>query len=175
MKSPNNRSSVQPWYRHRWPWLLMAGPFAVVIASIVTVILAIRSDDGLVTDDYYRKGLQINQTLLLSERARQYGLQATLDFTASGMVLRLSSQQAGYLLPARLRLVFMHPTRAGLEQTHELPAVDVHGRYAAQFARPADGQWVVQIEDEAQTWRITGNLVLPATTTVSLGAEPAAN
>jgi len=28
---------VQPWYRHRWPWLLMAGPLAVLVAGFITM------------------------------------------------------------------------------------------------------------------------------------------
>ena len=31
------RSDNEPWYKQRWPWLLMAGPIAVVIAGAVTV------------------------------------------------------------------------------------------------------------------------------------------
>ena len=43
-------TTERPWYCHRWPWFLMAGPFVVVIAGIVTTYLAIRSNDGLVAD-----------------------------------------------------------------------------------------------------------------------------
>ncbi|MEQ1516273.1 MAG: FixH family protein, partial [Usitatibacteraceae bacterium] len=38
----------EPWYRQRWPWLLMAGPAIVVVAGFVTLALAIQSSDGLV-------------------------------------------------------------------------------------------------------------------------------
>jgi hypothetical protein len=51
------------WYRQRWPWLLIAGPALVVVASIATAWLAVKSDDGLVTDNYYKRGLLINRTL----------------------------------------------------------------------------------------------------------------
>ena len=42
----------KPWYRYRWPWLLMIGPAIVVVAGAVTTALAIRTTDGLVADDY---------------------------------------------------------------------------------------------------------------------------
>lgn len=42
--------AFKPWYRHRWPWILMAGPAAVVVASIVSAILAAATADPLVTD-----------------------------------------------------------------------------------------------------------------------------
>ena len=35
---------VLPWYRHRWPWLLMLGPFVVVVAAAITLWLAVRSN-----------------------------------------------------------------------------------------------------------------------------------
>src|SRR5438309_2026759 len=52
-----------PWYRERWPWLLFSGPFVVVIASLASAWLAVRSDDGVVARDYYKRGLLINRTL----------------------------------------------------------------------------------------------------------------
>ena len=45
------RSENQPWYKDRWPWILMAGPAVVVVAGFITLWLAISSDDGLVSDD----------------------------------------------------------------------------------------------------------------------------
>eukprot|EP01036_Dinobryon_divergens_P015550 gene15550-21074_t len=44
-----------PWYRHRWPWLLMAGPVAVIIAGLVTAWVAFTGADALVVDDYYKQ------------------------------------------------------------------------------------------------------------------------
>ena len=51
-----------PWYRHPWPWLLMLGPFVVVVAGLLTAYIAFKSNDGLVDDDYYRKGLAVNRS-----------------------------------------------------------------------------------------------------------------
>ena len=39
-----NRVHAPPWYREPWPWILMAGPAAVVIAGLFTAWLAWRSD-----------------------------------------------------------------------------------------------------------------------------------
>jgi len=44
----------RPWYREPWPWILMAGPAAVIVAGIFTMTLAYRTEDGLVADDYYK-------------------------------------------------------------------------------------------------------------------------
>ncbi len=73
-----------PWYRDRWPWLLIAGPGIVVVAGFVTLWLAIASDDGLVADDYYKRGLAINRVLERTQRAAALGLLATVDVDAGG-------------------------------------------------------------------------------------------
>ena len=56
-------SRAQPWYREPWPWILMSGPAAVIVAGAVTTWMAFASADGLVADDYYKRGLAINAVL----------------------------------------------------------------------------------------------------------------
>ena len=40
-----------PWYRQFWPWFIIALPSAAVIASFITLWLAISNPDPLVVDD----------------------------------------------------------------------------------------------------------------------------
>ena len=40
-----------PWYRQFWPWFIIALPAAAVIASFITLWLAISRPDYLVVDD----------------------------------------------------------------------------------------------------------------------------
>jgi hypothetical protein len=60
----------KPWWKYPLVWLVIGGPLVVVVASIVTMVIAIRSPDPVIEPDYYRKGLNINQTLA-DEKARQ--------------------------------------------------------------------------------------------------------
>jgi hypothetical protein len=39
---------VQPWWRYRMLWLVFGGPLAVVVASLVTAVVAIRGADPVV-------------------------------------------------------------------------------------------------------------------------------
>jgi len=57
------RQDAQPWWRHGHVWLIIAGPALVIVAGFVTLWLAIRHPDPVVAEDYYRRGLQINQAL----------------------------------------------------------------------------------------------------------------
>ena len=45
----------------------MAGPGIVVIASLGSAWLALKSDDGVVATDYYKQGLMINRTISRAE------------------------------------------------------------------------------------------------------------
>ena len=45
-----------PWYKQFWPWFIIALPASVVVASFVTLWLAISNPDHvIVTDDEYRQ------------------------------------------------------------------------------------------------------------------------
>src|SRR6185436_18003530 len=94
---------AKPWYREPWPWLLMAGPAIVIVAGFYTLWLAIQSDDGLVADDYYKRGLAINQTLSRAIRARQLALAARAELGAGSAEVRVTLTGTGEL-PATLRL-----------------------------------------------------------------------
>ena len=78
-------SITVPWYRQRWPWLLFAGPAIVVVASFATLWLAASSDDGVIADDYYKRGLLINREIDRTARAEALHLRAVLRVTREGM------------------------------------------------------------------------------------------
>lgn len=63
------------WWRHGYLWLVIAGPAVVVGASAVTFGVIVQGSDTLVTQDYYRRGIEINQQLQ-RERARMPAHQA---------------------------------------------------------------------------------------------------
>jgi hypothetical protein len=48
-QSPREQRDQRPWYRQFWPWFLIALPMIAVIGGIVTLIIAVRSSDPLVT------------------------------------------------------------------------------------------------------------------------------
>ena len=156
-----------PWYKHPAPWLLMLGPFIVVVAALYSAWLAITSADGLGVEDYYKQGLNVDRTIALSERARALGLRAGVAFSPQGIAVRLSSGTAEFSFPKALTVTLSHPTRAGLDQAGTIfRAGDV---YRGEFRLPRSGHWLVQIEDDGKTWRLMGNVVLPAQGEATIG------
>lgn len=162
----------KPWYREPWPWLLMAGPAVVVVAGIYTAWLAVASNDGLVTDDYYKKGLAAGETLARSRQAESLGLTVGLRLTRDTLQARLSaSQPIDY--PDGLRVMLSHPTRAGLDQQIQLKRDG--NVFRGEMHLPASGHWLVLVEDDAKTWRLMGSVVLPAAGETVIGGGGAAS
>lgn len=59
----NATDSPAPWWKFGYVWFVFGGPAIVVVASFVTFYLAVTRPDEVVTEDYYRKGIEINNTL----------------------------------------------------------------------------------------------------------------
>ncbi|MCG2578808.1 FixH family protein [Dechloromonas sp. XY25] len=148
------RSDNRPWYKQRWPWLLMAGPIAVVIAGVITTWLAVTSNDGLVTDDYYKQGLAVNQTLQRDHQASSLGIQADVMRAGQNMRLLIRANE-GVAVPQALELKLAHPTRAGQDQSVAMTA-EGQGFYSGKLTGEVAGRWLVSIEDPAGQWRLHG-------------------
>jgi hypothetical protein len=55
--------SPAPWWKFGHAWLVFALPAIVVVASFVTLYLAITRPDPVIAEDYYQKGIETNKTL----------------------------------------------------------------------------------------------------------------
>ena len=169
-------SEPAPWYRQGWPWVLILLPLTVVVACFVTLYLALRTDEALVRDDYYKEGLAINRRLEQEAHARELGISGELryDTTTLGLELHL----AGPVLAAKqLSLAILHPTDDEKDQAVTLHAAG-QGVFLGKAAAPVDGKryLMLQPEDSADggAWRLRGTLVPPAGAaieTVQLGAQ----
>ena len=167
----NNRltTTIEPWYRHRWPWLLMLGPFVVIVAAAITVYLAVISNDGLVDDDYYKQGLAINQTLARANAAQERGLVGQVKFSADEISVGLSAR-SGVELPSKLLVTLAHPTKGGLDQQLVLERSGDLYRGAVRAAL-SSAHWKVLIEDESRCWRLSGTAFLPAETEIRIDSS----
>ena len=154
-----------PWYRQRWPWLLMVMPGISLVLGGVLLYLAITTNDGLVVDDYYRQGRAIDQTIARSVVAAEQGLAAEVGVRAEEIRIALDAKQ-GVELPPELIVTIIHPTRAGFDQVLRLPRVD--GQYAGPIAPMSLGRWHVQIEDPERAWRLHGDVRIPDETQVRI-------
>jgi len=142
---------ARPWYRDRWPWLLMAGPAIVVVAGFATAWLAWSTDDGVVADDYYKQGLVINRQLERSARGEALGLGAILELSPEGSARLRLSGLADAAAPASVRAKLTNATRAGNDRVATLER-GADGVYRGRMAPIPSGRWLVSVETD--TWRL---------------------
>jgi hypothetical protein len=126
----------------------MSGPAIVLVAGGITSWIAFASADGLVADDYYRKGLAINKVLAREEAARRLGIEARVVLRPGEIRVELQNQA-----PAIIFVHLAHATRAGYDQRLRIER-SAGGAYRADLAALPPGRWHVAIEDARGTWRV---------------------
>ena len=145
--------TAAPWYRHRWPWFIMLGPVAVMLATAVTAWLAVQQPDAMVVDDYYKQGKAINQDLRRDRVATSLKLvlDARLDPDAATLDGRLLSFGRPMLAPFRIHLA--HPTQSRKDLVLEvLP--DDYGNFRVSVPGLEMTHWRVVVEGEGRQWRL---------------------
>lgn len=149
---PGTNNDTAPWYRHFYVWLLIIFPVISVIGGIVTLVLAIRTYDGLVVDDYYKHGLEINRTFERDRAAERKDLAASLQIENGNPSFRIILDgNESFRQPASISVSFLHATRGGLDKASTLRRL-AGGVYEGNMPDLAPGTWNILIE--AQDWRL---------------------
>ena len=146
------------WHREPLVWMVIAIPAAAVVAGAVMLVLANATWDGLVADDYYRRGLEINRSLARDEEAVRLGVHASLAFPGRGVVeARVSGiDAAGAGGPLTLR--FASAGRAGADvEVRLIPGAGDAWRGVLPALPP--GKWYVELGNER--WRLTAPVWMP--------------
>jgi hypothetical protein len=160
--------SSTPWYRERWPWLLMAGPATVLVAGAFTGWLAFAQQDALVVGDYYKRGKAINQDLRRDRTAAALDAAVALRYDAAHGMLqgRLSASAP---LDGPLQVHLAHATQPE-KDLRLLVRPGTGGSFAVPLPRLERSRWTVLVEDAGRTWRLEGQWQWPAEREVTLAA-----
>jgi hypothetical protein len=153
------------WYREPWVWLMILFPSMAVIGGMITIYLAVTTSDGLVVDDYYKRGKAINRVLERDKAAARYGLTASLAFDMRENRAQLELASNNDTRATELRLSVLHPTQPGKDQVIRLTPIS-ESIYRGGLQPLADGHWYLQLE--ADDWRLSGSVRVPETGPVVL-------
>ena len=155
-----NSPHPRPWYREPLVWMVLAIPATAVLGGVVMLVLANATWDGLVADDYYRRGMQIDRSLARDAEAARLGLRATLAFPAPGIVeARLAgTHDTAASDEARLDLRFARAARAGADVRVPMTR-DAGGVWRGVLPALPPGKWYVQLDTER--WRLAAPAQLP--------------
>jgi hypothetical protein len=150
--------------------MVIAIPFASVIAGINMIYLAINTDDGLVVDDYYKEGMAINQSLQRDRTAAELGLSAQLMVEDSGNMIRLNFNKGKLAeYPGQLTLHLQHATRAVNDQVIPLVRApqDQYIGYLKQTI--SEGVWYITLSTEE--WRLVDRVHWQNGMNINLAAQ----
>ena len=60
----NSLNASAPWWKFGHVWLVFAGPAVVVVASFVTLYLAVSRPDPVISEEFYQKRVEVNNILV---------------------------------------------------------------------------------------------------------------
>jgi hypothetical protein len=62
VQEENDLEAALPWWRQRWPWLLMAGPAVAIVGCAITIVLAFQGfSDQSIVDGGIKRGLVVEK------------------------------------------------------------------------------------------------------------------
>ena len=164
----------KPWYKYPLVWMMIFIPFTAVIMGVVMIWLAIDTDDGLVVDDYYKQGLEINRVIERDKKAAELGLNAVIEFDNSTRLIKLVFNK-GLLesYPVNLPLQLQHATR----ENSDITIILNHGmanQYVGQLKQSiSEGIWYFKISgmDGDAGWKLNTRSRVQAQNTIQLQSQ----
>lgn len=152
--APEDGRDPEPWYRQFWPWFLIALPTSVVIASMVTIWLAVSRPNPMVVDDYSRIARSIEQRRERDLAAAALGVGAEIRLIADAdlVVVRLTPATVE---PESLQLRLSHPLVEERDRIVQL--IRSPEGWSGNLESPA-GRWYVQLYPGDLAWRLSGEL-----------------
>lgn len=165
-----NTPSSMPWYRYPFVWFALSIPLAAVIAGIGMIWLAVTTDDGLVADDYYKRGLAINKSLERERLAAELGLSAGFEYDSElGRVLLRLNKGDLPSYPEDLSFRLQHAARSDADRQVDL----MHGlddQYIGYIkGKLPAGVWHVELA--TVDWRIGARINLLSQKEITLLPE----
>ncbi len=146
------------WKREPWVWLLIAIPTSAIVMGVVMLTLAIQSFSGLVVDDYYKKGKQINRVLARDRVAWELGLRAHLEVGPSGQFSIRFPPEVDFVPGDSMEFKMVHSTKPGFDQTLQLKR-ESRRQLSGRFRLTGSGRWNLFLQ--TSDWRLTGSLRQP--------------
>lgn len=163
--NPNTKPTVEavrPWYRQFWPWFLIALPATSVVAGLTTLAIAIRNQDSLVRDDWYKDGKAINQSIARDAKATELGITASLEMdSVTGDVIATLSSRKALAAHELVTLTLSHPTLADQDQTVVLTR-RTDGKYQGVLSHSLKGAHYVELG--TPEWRLRSSRDFPLDT-----------
>jgi hypothetical protein len=165
----------KPWHKYPLVWMMVLIPFTAVIMGVVMIWLAVDTDDGLVADDYYKLGLEINRVIARDKKAAELGLSAIIEFDNSTQAIKIQFNKGSLeSYPNSLPLQLQHATR----ENSDLTVVLDHGigdQYIGHVSQPiSEGVWYFNISGDSAAgagWKLNARTHVRSKNRILLQAD----
>ena len=166
-------TAASPWYKHLWPWIIIAILACSVTLTLSMVTIAVNNPDNLVNDNYYEAGKGINRSLdrELLAQTQQLRAKVHLDELTGEVELHLT----GNSNPTTLELNLISPTQPEKDRKINLARSDSEpGRYIGQVTDKVEGRRFVELlgVEGDRTWRLFEEEQVNHDKDLLLGDEP---
>ena len=166
-------NASSPWYKHLWPWIIIAILACSVTLTLSMVTIAVNNPDNLVNDNYYEAGKGINRSLdrELLAQTLQLHAKVRLDELTGEVEVHLT----GNSNPTTLELNLISPTQPEKDRKINLARNDSEpGRYIGQLTDKVEGRRFVELlgVEGDRTWRMFEEEQISHDKDLMLGDEP---
>ncbi len=164
MNTDQSEQETRPWYKEPMVWLIIAIPLSSVFYGTFFLIVSITSFDGMVVDDYYKVGKQINRELKRDKAALAHKLKARVTVDSETLTVFVSSNP-DYTTPPALEVRFLYSTRADIDKEIFVELISP-GIYRGSLPELEIGRWNVQIASD--DWRLLGSIRIPDESSIDI-------
>ena len=152
-----NSHAGNPWYKQPWLWFVLSVPITSVILSSIMVTVAVVGKDSLVSDNYYKDGMAINQTIEQDKLAMSLGITSVITLNEG---IALVSIQSDKMPPqAFLTLKLLHPTKSSKDVIVKL--LPTANGFIGDIPPLIEGRRYLDLYAYDNSWRIREEVYLP--------------
>ena len=149
--------------------LVLGGPFIVVIAATVTGVIAWQGEDKVVSRDYYKQGLNINQDIIKDAKAREYKITAKAKFDPVSALVSVQLEGDTAFQNSILFTISTSSAASTFEQTQKIQLQQVKpGIYEGKLIISSIPKTVWHAQVNGADWRVSADWINPAQTSLEL-------
>tara|TARA_R110001592_G_scaffold49482_1_gene154258 strand:- start:11530 stop:12069 length:540 start_codon:yes stop_codon:yes gene_type:complete len=159
MHTISNNESTRPWFKQPWLWFVLSVPITSVILSSIMVTVAIIGKDSMVSDNYYKDGMAINQTIEQDKLANTLGLKPLLSIAGTEIKLLLKSSSKIVDQPF-LTFKLLHPTVSSKDIIIKL-LPSGNSLYLGELPHTIEGRRYLDLYAYDNSWRLREEITAP--------------
>ncbi|TQV71643.1 FixH family protein [Aliikangiella marina] len=157
------------WFKQPWAWFVFAIPLLTVVAGIATLMIAADKPHSMVQDDYFKKGLAINQSLAKQEKAVELKLKVSLSIESENGLMNVNFDGSP-ISANQIKLIFSHPTKESFDRIVTLDKLS-DNQYIGPSPELSDANWYVRMLDIEESWLLKGRWSIPSDNEITLDAS----